>query len=133
MNQHFRSSWWGNAFEAHKPHDICLATNAKVWTQKYKIAFSCRSKVQTIFCISGNGLDQFALACRLAYSFYIFSNAYYLLLFHYHQHYAPYLMCIKLQNYSFRVVVQRIMIFWFCPVKYLNYKSDKQFKVCCLY
>lgn len=71
--------------------------------------------------------------CRLAYCFYIFSNAYYLLLFYHHQHYAPYFMYVKLQNYTFRVVVHRIMISWFCPVKYLTHESDKQFKVYCLY
>lgn len=98
-----------------------------------KLLLVVGAKFKQFLEISGSRLDQFALACRLAYCFYIISNAYYLLYFHHHQHYAPYFMYIKLQNYTFRVVVYRIRILWFCPVKYLHHESEKQFKVYCLY
>lgn len=133
MNQHFKSSkcWWRNAFEAHKLHDICLETNAKVWTQKYKIAFSCRNKDQTILeafqemdwtslHLHADGLTVFTSSAILIICYFFITICIMLLIS----------SLLSFEIITFRVVVHSYdLMILSCKIS----ESDKQFKVYCLY
>lgn len=110
--------------EAHKHNDIYLATSAEVKSEhrstKLLLVVGAKFK-HNFWSVSGHGLDQFALACRLIF-LKAFNSAQYWLL---HHHHVSCLMDIQLQNYACKVIVHRTMIWVILSYKVLNYMSQR--------
>lgn len=90
--------------------------------------------IHNFWSISGHGLDQFALACRLTYFLYVFISAQYLLLLYYHHrhhhHRACSLVYIQLQSCTDKVIVISCMIMAY-EILNNRYQRNRHCNVCC--